>query len=189
MSDACITLAAFTGNSKPSPSTEATMHSNTDIEHIYLADLALSTAFPTQHGFVHIHTLPAPTSLVPPSDRLSTLRGLGSGGENNLGFRCMRKRMVFETVHLDVEGGVGERRTTPATTVGAAPLVEEGGHSHAPIASRTDAVAQVEVMIETSVTSGSAAPSNASTSVVDEPPKKAKKSVAFRPDRADLYDF
>ena len=26
----------------------------------------------------------------------------------------MRKRMIFETLHLDLEGGVGERRTTPA---------------------------------------------------------------------------
>lgn len=26
----------------------------------------------------------------------------------------MRKRMIFETLNLDLEGGVGERRTTPA---------------------------------------------------------------------------
>lgn len=40
------------------------------------------------------------------------LRGLGSSGENNLAFKCTRKRMIFETLHLDVEGGTGERRTT-----------------------------------------------------------------------------
>jgi elongator complex protein 4 len=50
----------------------------------------------------------------PPSDRTSMLRGLRQGGvgENNLVFRCTRRRLVIETLHLDVEGGVGERRTT-----------------------------------------------------------------------------
>ncbi|KAH9004410.1 hypothetical protein EDB86DRAFT_3210211 [Lactarius hatsudake] len=49
----------------------------------------------------------------------STLRGISSvsgwtgGGENNLAFKCTRKRFVIETHHLDVEGGVGERRTHP----------------------------------------------------------------------------
>ncbi|KAH9019686.1 hypothetical protein EDB85DRAFT_2075794 [Lactarius pseudohatsudake] len=64
--------------------------------------------------------LPAPHSLIPASDRSSTLRGISSvsgwtgGGEDNLGFKRTRKRFVIETHHLDVEGGVGERRTTPA---------------------------------------------------------------------------
>ncbi|KAH9937128.1 PAXNEB protein-domain-containing protein [Fomitopsis serialis] len=86
--DASITLAAFTGTS-------------------------LITDVPAHHGMVHIHTLPAPTTLLPPSDN----------GENNLAFKCMRKRMVFETLHLDLEGGVGDRRTTPsssASTLGEA---------------------------------------------------------------------
>ena len=30
-----------------------------------------------------------------------------------MAFKCTRKRLVFETHHLDVEGGVGERRTGP----------------------------------------------------------------------------
>jgi hypothetical protein len=34
-----------------------------------------------------------------------------SGRENNIAFKCTRKRLVFETHHLDAEGGVGERRT------------------------------------------------------------------------------
>jgi len=42
------------------------------------------------------------------------LRGLGRSGENNLAFKCTRKRLVFETLHLDVEGGRGERQI-PAT--------------------------------------------------------------------------
>ncbi|KAF7339704.1 PAXNEB-domain-containing protein [Mycena sanguinolenta] len=95
VADGAITMAAFTGNP------------------------ALAATFPGHHGLLRIHTLPAPTTLVPASDRFSTLRGTGTGGENNLGFKCTRKRLVFETVHLDVEGGVGERRTSapPTTTV------------------------------------------------------------------------
>ncbi|KAJ7783473.1 Elongator complex protein 4 [Mycena maculata] len=86
----------------------------------FSANPALALAFPASQGLVRLHTLPAPLALVPPSDRLSTLRGAntGGGGENNLGFKCTRKRLVFETVHLGVEGGVGERRS--------ARTVEEG---------------------------------------------------------------
>ena len=84
------------------------------------ANPSLLTLFPAHHGLVQISALPAPHTVLAPSDKLSTLRGLFAspsgvgGGENNLGFKCMRKRMVFETLHLDSEGGVGERRTTPA---------------------------------------------------------------------------
>ena len=41
------------------------------------------------------------------------MSGWTGGGENNLAFKCTRKRFVIETHHLDVEGGVGERRTGP----------------------------------------------------------------------------
>jgi hypothetical protein len=37
--------------------------------------------------------------------------GSSGGRENNIAFKCTRKRLVFETHHLDAEGGVGERRT------------------------------------------------------------------------------
>jgi len=89
----------------------------------------LSSLFPAHHGLLQIHSLPSPHTLVPASDRFSVLRGLSStsaasgGGENNLAFKSMRKRLVLETLHLDVEGGVGERRTTPAT---AATALDEG---------------------------------------------------------------
>lgn len=86
------------------------------------ADPSLSLTFPSHHGLVHVHGLPAPLSLRSASDRSSTLRGISTvsgGGENNLAFKCTRKRFVIETHHLDVEGGVGERRTTPmGKTVG-----------------------------------------------------------------------
>jgi len=83
---------------------------------IFPANPGLSSIFPSHHGLVSLHKLPSPHTLSPPSDRFSTLRGLGSSGENNLAFKCTRKRLVFETLHLDVEGGTGERRTTPNTT-------------------------------------------------------------------------
>ncbi|EIW86542.1 PAXNEB-domain-containing protein, partial [Coniophora puteana RWD-64-598 SS2] len=85
------------------------------------ADTHLTSLFPSQHGFVQIHRVPAPNTLLPASDKLSILRGLSSAagasagsGENNLAFKCTRKRLVFETMHLDLEGGVSERRTTPS---------------------------------------------------------------------------
>ena len=48
--------------------------------------------------------MPSLGSLVPPSAKLSVLRGLGGGGdgrENNLGFRVKRRRFVVETVNGD----------------------------------------------------------------------------------------
>ena len=83
----------------------------------YIANPSLTAAFPNHHGILHIQTLPAPHTLLPPSDRLSTVRGLSASGgaaggsENNITFKSTRKRLVFETLHLDIEGGVGERRT------------------------------------------------------------------------------
>jgi elongator complex protein 4 len=116
---------------------------------------------------VRLLALPAPGALVPASERASTLRGLGAGGgENNLGFRCMRKRLLFETVHLDAEGGVGERRTAPSATAEVAPR----------------AAALVPVQIAGADAAAEPEPEPAQA-------KKAKKRVAFRPERAELYEF
>ncbi|KZT44587.1 hypothetical protein SISSUDRAFT_971978, partial [Sistotremastrum suecicum HHB10207 ss-3] len=92
LSDSCVSFAAFSG------------------------DPSLEDLFPRHHGLFHIHRLPTPHSLVPPSDRFSQLRGIansanGGGGENNLAFKSTRKRLVIETLHLDVDGGISERRT------------------------------------------------------------------------------
>jgi len=153
--DAAITLAAFTAN----PS--------------------LSALFPSHHGFVHIHGLPTPHTILTPSDKFSTLRGLSSsssssvssgGGENNLAFKCMRKRMLFETLHLDLEGGVGERRTTP-TTNALTPARDRGTET------RGKAEAAIKVMIE----EGSEKKNGEKV--------KIKKRVGFKSDRPDLYDF
>lgn len=93
---------------------------------VSLADPSASALHPSHHGLLKIHRLPCVQTLVPASDRFSTLRGLstpsasissGGVGENNLAFKCTRKRFVIETFHLDIEGGVGERRTAPASSI------------------------------------------------------------------------
>jgi elongator complex protein 4 len=128
--------------------------------------------FPSYHGVLHVHTLPAPHSLLPPSDKFSILRGLAasaaSSGENNLTFKCTRKRLIFETLHLDIEGGVGERRTAPSSI--GVPSSEE----------QQVALAAVEVALEGE---------KIGTEVLECKPKKGRKKVAFRSDRPDLYDF
>ena len=151
--------------------------------------------FPSHHGLLHIHTLPAPHSLLPPSDKFSTLRGLSAsaasagGGENNLTFKCTRKRLIFETLHLDIEGGVGERRTAPSAVAMPASTSNEGhdwlvGSDH-----QTAAFAAMEVALE-DVKSGKASLKTEGVEVVlESKPKKERKKVAFRSDRPDLYDF
>ncbi|KAG1885702.1 PAXNEB-domain-containing protein [Suillus subluteus] len=166
------------------------------------ANPSLSSLFPSHHGIVQIHTLPAPHTILPASDKYSTLRGLssaagtmGGSGENNLAFKCMRKRLIFETLHLDLEGGVTERRTTPASnamsldagmvheTMPATVLATEG---------RKGSLATVEVEFERSKDVGSTramADITTDDSLVPAKPKKPKKKVAFRSERPDLYDF
>ncbi|RDB29106.1 Elongator complex protein 4 [Hypsizygus marmoreus] len=160
----------------------------------FSANPSLTSIFPSHHGLLHIHSLPAPHTLLPPSDKFSSLRGLAAsagstgGGENNLTFKSTRKRLVFETLHLDIEGGVGERRTTPATTTFDG---VDHAHDHASHAKlHKSAVAAVEVVLEDF---GQEKPS---IGIVDKAaeglqvkPRKQKKSVAFRADRPDLYDF
>ncbi|KAJ7130077.1 Elongator complex protein 4 [Mycena crocata] len=146
VADGAITMAAFTANP------------------------ALGAAFPGHHGLVRIHTLPAPQGLVAASDRFSTLRGAVAGsGENNVGFKCTRKRLVFETLHLDVDGGVGERRTTvPPVAVAVA---------QTRVVPRATAMVEVEVELEPVVSKDA---SNA------KPNRKSGKRVGFA---SDVYDF
>ncbi|SNX84124.1 uncharacterized protein MEPE_02832 [Melanopsichium pennsylvanicum] len=93
---------------------------------------ALRNAFTAYTGAFKVLKTPAIGTLTNPSIRSSVLRGMGTGagagagggkggggeggaggGENNLAFKVRRKRLVIETLHLDVEGGVSERRTKP----------------------------------------------------------------------------
>jgi len=171
LSDAAITLSAFTAN----PS--------------------LSATFPAHHGLLHIHTLPAPHTTLPPSDKYSTLRGLassaasGGGGENNLAFKCMRKRLTFETLHLDLEGGVGDRRTTPSSNV----IVLEAGMTQPEVSTIEQPLSQIaEAAVEVKLESPERSAVHFGTNDRDEDVNvkvKPKKKVAFRSDKSDLYDF
>lgn len=194
LSDASISLIAFSGVLY-----SATSHSPVVDISISLANPSLTALFPTHHGFVHIHSLPAPSTLLSPSDKFSTLRGLTSSGENNLAFKCMRKRLIFETLHLDVEGGVGERRTTPSTTAMA---MDEAAHDHsshdhggsgAGAATIQVQVEEVQKKVEivsvadAAVTETKETATTTMSSFVKKP--KQRKKVAFTSDRPDLYDF
>jgi len=135
--------------------------------------------------------MPAPTTLLPPSYRFSELLGLHTGGgigtttgggENNLAFKCMRKRFVIETLHLDIEGGVSERRTTAPTGVSGvdvtAPSISTVSQTH------VHSTPSVEIITQT----------QSGITILDEPPlpapkKKTRKTVAFRSDRPELYDY
>lgn len=158
----------------------------------------MAAMFPSHHGLLVMHNLPRVQILVPASDRFSTLRGLstpsssiasGGVGENNLAYKCTRRRLIFETFHLDVEGGVGERRTTPAASAS-----QNGRNSSSPAASSNlnsediQSLAAVRISVEginTSLQGGlSDAPDNK-----QKAPKKPKKRVGFQVDRPDLYDF
>lgn len=91
----------------------------------------------------------------------------------------MRKRLIFETLHLDVEGGIGERRTTPLTNAMA---LDAGVTSHdheQNTEMQRDTTAHIEVQVE--------AESNRAR--VGAQVKKKQKKVAFQSERPDLYDF
>lgn len=158
---------------------------------IHLSDAAVTLVsdslnpLSSHQGIFQIEKLPAYNSLSSPSDKLSTLRGLGQvgkgdgsnrgGGENNLAFRCKRRAFVIETLNLDVEGGVGERRTAPP-----APSVL------LPSSSTQDAPSYVEVHVMAKE-SPSATAATAETTA--SPTKgRPRRRVTFN-DTGGLYDF
>ncbi|WFD32541.1 Elongator subunit elp4 [Malassezia sp. CBS 17886] len=95
----------------------------------FAASPALRRALSEYTGAVRVFRTPTIGTLANPSLRASVLRGMGSGrappgakgnadgggggGENNLVFKVRRKRINIETLHLDTDGGVSERRTKP----------------------------------------------------------------------------
>ncbi|KAJ3545065.1 hypothetical protein NMY22_g2573 [Coprinellus aureogranulatus] len=181
----------------------------------FSADPSLSDSFPAHHGFVHILSLPSPSTIVAPSDRFSTLRGLsssagglGGSGENNLAFKCTRKRLIFETLHLDLEGGVSERRTSAPsntaaelTTTTEASISAAGGescnHHHARPPSRG---LKIDIEFEAGMEDPLKQELRKEVGLVndhtlvrtlnpDKSVKRTKKKVAFFSDRPDVYDF
>jgi elongator complex protein 4 len=192
LSDAAFTLSAFSGLSSLLICKEKWLIPS------HVANPSLIAMFPSHHGLLHIHTLPAPHSLLPPSDKFSTLRGLstsatsgGGSGENNLTFKCTRKRLIFETLHLDIEGGVGERRT--ALSAVAIPANTSEGHDlsvHSDHQISKAALAAVEVTMEdVKLEKASLKTDSRVIEATEVPDTKPKKKVAFRSDRPDLYDF
>ncbi|KAH8120391.1 PAXNEB-domain-containing protein, partial [Phellopilus nigrolimitatus] len=177
VTDACITLSSF------------------------IADPSNAALFPSHHGLLKIHKLPCVQTLVPASDRFSSLRGLsappstissGGVGENNLAFKCTRKRLVIETFHLDVEGGVGERRTTPASSSNmfqdrAAEADVPSKHLH--LADDHDSIAAIEVKLEETKPLKAQLADDTGNTEKKVVQKKPKKKVGFQVDRPDLYDF
>lgn len=93
----------------------------------FAASPELRDVFPDSTGALRVFRTPSIGTLTNPSLRASVLRGMGAGsashpgrgaggaggGENNLAFKVRRKRLVIDTLHLDIEGGVSERRTKP----------------------------------------------------------------------------
>jgi len=158
LSDTCISLAVGIGSS---------------------GDPALEQVLRNHHGTLKIHGLQLCNAFVSPSDRLSRLRavsacGSGGSGENNLAFKCTRRRFVIETLHLDVEGGVGERRTTHGES---SPTLGNKGASWT-IEHDLDDVKKEGDGFDTSVLK---------TTLSKE--GKRKKGVAFHVDRPELYEY
>jgi hypothetical protein len=164
--DASVTLAGFSGKKNG----DLFLHRS----HYRRVDPSLSLTFPSYHGSVHIHALPTRHSLLPASDRSSTLRGISSvsgSRENNIAFKCTRKRLVFEMHHLDVEGGVGERRTVADTGTREGEKARRGWGGGARM--------EVELEGERGIEAAAPAERKVTESL-------AKKKVTFG---EDLYDF
>ena len=92
----------------------------------------------------------------------------------------MRKRLVVETLHLDVEGGVGERRTTPfaSTAVDSTPHIAHEEIEDEPQLAKVVIETLPERLLQTALP--------AADKIT---PKKARKKVAFKTAESDLYDF
>jgi len=156
LSDGCVSLSGFS------------------------AEPHLAAAFSGHHGLFHIYSIPCVNFLRPPSDKLSVLRGLSASSsketglsENNLAFRCTRKRLVIETLHLDVEGGVSERRTTTSAIA----------TSEVPTSSSNKGSTAGSATMEIEVEQKDSGTSQVSKAV------KPKKKVGFITEKPDIYDF
>lgn len=102
---------------------------------------------------------------------LSASTGAIGAGENN----------------LDIEGGVSERRTAPPATIDTGDVLGQNAKREG---FKTASAAPVEVTLEDPAHMQSARlDDDRATQLPNAKPNKAKKQVAFRADRPDLYDF
>ncbi|WFC95801.1 Elongator subunit elp4 [Malassezia brasiliensis] len=142
----------------------------------FAASPALRDVFPDTTGALRVFRTPSIGTLTNPSLRASVLRGMGAGsaahptrgaggaggGENNLAFKVRRKRLVIDTLHLDTDGGVRERRTKPsedapthtttptprAASTAETPTAQRAAAASAPAAAPAPAPASVEVALD-----------------------------------------
>jgi len=94
----------------------------------------------------------------------------------------MRKRFVIETLHLDIEGGVSERRTVPPTGVSSVDTMVPSTSTVSQALVHSTPAVEITTQNQSILTDLDEAP----------PPvtiQKPKKSVAFKSDRPELYDF
>lgn len=111
---------------------------------------------------------------------------------------------MIETLHLDAEGGVGERRTSaPPSAVPDGPhhhhehqLGDESGHQllSRPVPGAPTSAVALELPINNnnvnpSLLSSSTAPQPLSQNQATKKSALKKKRVAFHSDQPDLYDF
>ncbi|KDN46320.1 hypothetical protein RSAG8_04264, partial [Rhizoctonia solani AG-8 WAC10335] len=168
VTDCCITLAGFGG------------------------DPLSSMSFPKHQGLVKISSAPSRGTLRAPSISRSVLRGMTNsgphgGGENNLAFRCTRRKLVIETMHLGAEGGIGARQTSaPADS-------EILDSSPAPAQSSESKPARVTIAFDDA--SGTKKGVGETMSGADESAREKKsakakqKRVLFQPDKPEIFDF
>ncbi|CEL57006.1 Elongator complex protein 4 OS=Bos taurus GN=ELP4 PE=2 SV=1 [Rhizoctonia solani AG-1 IB] len=174
VTDSCITLAGFGG------------------------DPLSSMSFPNHHGSVKILSSPCHGTLKPPSISRSILRGMTSsgphgGGENNLAFRCTRRRLVIETMHLGAEGGIGARQTTAPT----GSEVPDSSTTTAPTETEFSAGESKPARVKIAFDDGGEAKEGTdvtmnNTEESEGQKKKAKpkgKRVLFQSDKPEIYDF
>ena len=98
-------------------------------------------------------------------------------------------------MHLDLEGGVTERRTTPSST-GAIGLDVGQVPTHVAIKGNTASLARVAMEFEETLADmknqghvSTQSTVSGATDTNPQKPKRAKKKVAFHSDKPDLYDF
>ncbi|CAE6444720.1 unnamed protein product [Rhizoctonia solani] len=167
VTDSCITLAGFGG------------------------DPLSSMSFPNHHGLVKISSSPSHGTLRAPSISRSVLRGMTSsgphgGGENNLAFRCTRRKLVIETMHLGAEGGIGARQTSAPT--GSEVL----DSSAAPAPPSENKPARVTIAFDNAgeTQKGSEETTKDADEVKGGKLTKAKqRRVLFQSDKPEIYDF
>ncbi|KAG8714923.1 hypothetical protein FRC08_011246 [Ceratobasidium sp. 394] len=105
-------------------------------------------------------------------------KGPHGGGENNLAFRCTRKRLIIETMHLGAEGGVGARQTAPPPD--AAIQLDSRPH---PTPKPAES-ARISIALD-----------NGPNLTVEEgqdgtkTSKKSQRRVLFQSDKPEIYDF